>query len=891
MPSVYAVSNQSITVLLIEDNPADARLMQELLPELQLETAPRLADGLDYLARQRPDVILLDLYLPDSQGVETVRRLRSTAPDVPIVVITRFENQDMGIQSIHNGAQDYLVKGEIDSRTLQRSIRYALERQRSEVALRESEERFRVMFEQAAVGMAYVEIDGRLRLVNQRLGDMLDYTRQELLNLSFADITYTDDLEEDWANVNRLLTGEQHDYTMEKRYVRKDGRIVWGSLTVTLIRTETGDPKYFLAVVQDVTDRKKAEEAKSYLAAIVESSEDGIIGKGLDGIINSWNSAAERIYGWTAEEAVGQSIAILYPPNTDDEFHYIRTTIRAGESISRLETKRLRKDGRLLDIALSIAPIKNAAGDIIGASTIERDITTLKWAQAAQQESEQRLRQLTDNIDEVLWLQDAGSGQMLYISAACTRIWGITRDRLYEQPYAFIDHIHSDDRDRVLAAIQEHRMGNFNEEFRIMHPDDHERWIRAHTSSIQTEAGEVYRIAGIAEDITEYKHLVLVEKEQRTLAEALRDIANALNSTVDIAEILDRLLTNLGRVVQHDAAEIMLISGDQAKIVRSRGYASRGLQEELEALDFVVSETPNLLYMAQNQKPLIIPDVEQTSDDRSLKQSPALFWRSYAGVPISTQGEVLGFINLGSLTPYFFTPIHADRLQAFAEQAAIALNNARLHENTRELAAHHERQRLARDLHDAVSQTLFAATILTEALQRQWERNPTSIGPKLADLHQLTRGALAETRAVLLELRPESLVEISFKNLLEQLIEAIQSRKQLQILLELDHTEDLAADLKLVLYRITQEALNNIVKHAQASEVRICLDGDRVGLNLSIRDNGIGFDMAAVQPTSMGLNIMHERAASVGATIEINSAVGQGTQIAVTWENLTGKAD
>src|SRR5690606_39419352 len=99
--------------------------------------------------------------------------------------------------------------------------------------------------------------------------------------------------------------------------------------------------------------------------------------------------------------------------------------------------------------------------------------------------------------------------------------------------------------------------------------------------------------------------------------------------------------------------------------------------------------------------------------------TPAVFWRSYAGVPIAAKGEVIGFINLGSLIPYFFTPIHADRLQAFAEQAAIAIQNARLHAETRELAAHHERQRLARDLHDAVSQTLFAVTISTETLMRQ----------------------------------------------------------------------------------------------------------------------------------------------------------------------------
>ena len=889
MQSTYAVSNRSIIVLLIEDDPADIRLIQEMLPDFQIEVAVRLVDGLDYLKREQPDVILLDLYLPDSEGVETVRDLRSMAPRVAIVAITRFENENIGLQAIHHGAQDYLVKEQIDSRTLQRAIRYALERQQVRAALRDSEERFRVMFEQAAVGLAYVDIDGHFRFVNQRLCDMLGYSREDLLQMTFVNITYAEDLQDSWANVNSLLAGEQQDYSIEKRYVRQDGQIIWASLTATLVRTETGEPKYLLSVVQDITRRKEAEEAKVHLAAIVESSEDGIIGKSLDGTIISWNAAAERIYGWTADETIGQSFSFLFPSGSEEEYHHILTKIRQGEPISGFETKRVRKDGRHLDIALTVSPIKDADGRIIGASAIERDISILKWAQAARQESEQRLRQLTDNIDEVLWLRDVQTGQILYVSAAFATVWGIARDQLYEQPYAFVESVHPEDRDRVLEAVQQHSEGDFDEEYRIVRPDGQARWIRARTFPIRNEAGKVFRLAGIGEDITEYKRLVLAEQEQRALAEALRDIANALNSTVDMAEILDRLLTNIERVVPHDAAEIMLIDGEKAEIVRSRGYASRGLQGALDALDFTVSETPNLHYMYQTKKPVIIPDVEQISEERALKKSPALFWQSYAGVPICTKDEVIGFINLGSLTPYFFTPIHADRLQAFAEQAAIAIQNARLHEETRELAAHHERQRLARDLHDAVSQTLFAATITTETLMRQWERDPASVGPKLAELHQLTRGALAETRAVLLELRPEALIDISFRNLLEQLIEAIQSRKQLRILLELDHVEDLAPEVKLVLYRITQEALNNIVKHARASQVLIRLSEDSARLALEIRDNGVGFDMVNVQPTSMGLTIMRERAESAGATIDIRSGIGAGTRITVRWENHAGK--
>lgn len=890
MQSAHAASAKPISVLLIDNNPADIRRIEELIPDLRMDSVGCLADGLNHLTRGQPDVILLELDLPDSQGVDSVRRLQSRVPGTAVIALSRSGSEATGIQAIHYGAQDYLAKNHLDRDNLRRAIFHARERQQSQAALYESEARFRIMFERAAVGLALVDVDGYFTVVNQRLCDMLGYSLPELVHKRFTDIIYDDDLEKGQDSATRLLTGELQDSTLETRSVRKDGRIIWINLAVTLVRTETGESQHFLVLVQDITDRKEAEKARAYLAAIVESSEDVIIGKTLDGTITSWNAAAERIYGWSADELIGQSVFKLFPPGADEEYRYIMGKLGQGESVSQLETKRVRKDGKLIDIALTVSPIKDKDGHIIGASTIARDITALKWAQAAREESEQRLRQLTDNIGEVLWLRDVRTSQMLYVSAAFADVWGVARDRLYEQPYSFVEYIHPDDRDRVLEALQQHAEGEFREEYRIIRPGGDTRWIRAHTVPIRDDAGEVYRVAGIAEDITDYKHLVLAEQEQRALAEALRDIANALNSTVDMAEMLDRLLTNLKHVVPHDAAEIMLIDGEKAQIVRSRGYASSGLKEEPETQDIIVGETPTLRYMRQTQKPLIIPDVDHLPEDQMLRVSPALFGRSYAGVPIATQGQVLGFINLGSLVPYFFTPIHADRLQAFAEQAAIAIQNARLHEETKELAAHYERQRLARDLHDAVSQTLFAVTITTETLLRQAEQDPASIVPKLAELHQLARGALAETRAVLLELRPESLTDISLESLLEQLRDAVLARKKLRISLELDHTETLDPELKLALYRITQEALNNIVKHAQASQVSIRLTQDSAGATFEIRDDGVGFEPGSRSPSSMGLNIMRERAEGVGATFHVTSASSAGTQITVRWGNVARKA-
>jgi len=743
------------------------------------------------------------------------------------------------------------------------------------------------MFEQIAIGMAFFSVDGRFLLVNQTLCHMLGYDQAELLHSTFADITHPDDLEVDWVKVRRLLSGQQDRYTLDKRYVRKDGSALWAEITVTLIHTETGEFQYFLGVIQDISRRKQAEEARLYLAAIVENSEDGIIGKALDGTIISWNAGAERIYGYTAEEVIGRSIAMLFLPGAEREYEQIQARIHRGERISRFETRRVRKDGVPLDIALTISPIKNQLGEIIGLSAIERDITMLKWAQAMQKENEERLRQLTENIDEVLWLKDVSTNQMLYVSPAYSTIWGASRKSLYENAASFLGIVNPEDRPRIQEALQQHPSGGFDEEYRIIPSDKKQRWIHARTFPIRNEQGEIYRVAGVAEDITEQKRLMIAEHEQRVLAEALRDTANALNSTLDMSEVLDRILANIKRVVPPDAAEIMLIENGVAHIVRSQGYADRGLQDELQCLSFSVASTPNLRYMTETKQPLIVPDIQHSTGDITLKMSPALFWRSYAGVPINTQDAVIGFINLGSITPNFFTPVHADQLQGFAEQAAIAIKNARLHEQVQELAAHRERQRLARDLHDAVSQTLFSASITAEALLRNWNRDPSAIGEQLADLHRLTRGALAETRAVLLELRPDTLMEIELEELVRQLIEAIRSRKHIDISLSINAPKDAAyhmpPDLKLGLYRIIQESLNNVVKHSDATHVDMTLAYRDDHVRLDITDDGRGFDLEAVPPSSMGLRIMHERVETLGAALKIESQIGSGTHISVTW--------
>jgi signal transduction histidine kinase len=223
-----------------------------------------------------------------------------------------------------------------------------------------------------------------------------------------------------------------------------------------------------------------------------------------------------------------------------------------------------------------------------------------------------------------------------------------------------------------------------------------------------------------------------------------------------------------------------------------------------------------------------------------------------------------------------------------------------LRQSELEQAVTSERNRLARELHDAVTQTLFSASLIAEALPVTWDNNIEEGRLLLKELRRMSRGALAEMRTLLMELRPSAVVDVSLEDLLCQLGEAVTGREGIPVELEIEGRCQLPADVHITLYRITQEALNNVVKHARASKVLIrlsCSPGylfhddieNPQQIELSITDDGQGFDPDRKLPEHLGLEIMHERAHSIGASLKINSLPGQGAEISVFWESNGSK--
>jgi PAS domain S-box-containing protein len=405
----------------------------------------------------------------------------------------------------------------------------------------------------------------------------------------------------------------------------------------------------------------------------------------------------------------------------------------------------------------------------------------------------------------------------------------------------------------------------------------------AHLEQLVEERTERLRLTnGLLErQILERRQAELAEREQRTLAEALRDTAAILNSTLDLDEVLDQILENVGRVVPHQGANIMLVEHGTASLARSRGYAERGAKEALLSVYFPANSMFEIRSLIKAGEPTVIPDTQHNQDWVHVPESKWI--RSYLGCPIRMDGEVIGFLNLDSSKPGFFNLHHTERLQAFADQAAVAIKNARLYEQAKKLAVLEERQRLSRDLHDAVSQTLWSASLIADVLPTLWEQDEDEGRRNLQDLKDLTRAARDEMRGLLLELRPGALTQTALPDLLNEVIRAANKQTSARITLKIHGKDEIPAKVQIAFYRIAQEALNNIVKHSKATEAVVELDFRMDCITLIIRDNGRGFDPEQARAGHLGTGIIQERALSIGALARINSHIGEGTEVCVEW--------
>lgn len=374
------------TVLVVEDNPGDARLvelflLEEIANPFRILKADKLADALNTLQSEHVDVVLLDLSLPDSFGMATLARLRAERPMVPVVVLTGTNDEVLALEALRQGAQDYLVKGQGDGDLVRRAIRYALERSRVDVALRRSEDRFRAVFQNAGVGVVLSEPDGRFVEANPAFCAMIGYSEAELRALSFHDITHPEDIARNDALRNEMRAGGRDSYHLTKRYVARDGRLVWGRLTVTAVREAECDGvemRFTVTVVEDVTERKRLEDHMRLAATVFENSGDGLFVTDAHSHIVHVNPAFCEITGFEPEDVLGKTPKVLSSGRHGPEFYErMWDDLRAlgkwqGEIWDR------RKSGEMFAGWQNIAAVRNSMGEITNYVAVISDITSRK---------------------------------------------------------------------------------------------------------------------------------------------------------------------------------------------------------------------------------------------------------------------------------------------------------------------------------------------------------------------------------------------------------------------------------------------------------------------------------------------------------------------------------
>jgi nitrate/nitrite-specific signal transduction histidine kinase len=405
---------------------------------------------------------------------------------------------------------------------------------------------------------------------------------------------------------------------------------------------------------------------------------------------------------------------------------------------------------------------------------------------------------------------------------------------------------------------------------------------------IQVQTGdELEELAGQFNEMSAQLQESYANLEQRVIdrtreLETLNELGQALTAQLDTRQVLEQVYRGTVRLVDASNLFIALYDAD-SEMVTFTLWVSEG---ELSSPDVMQPADRGLTgYVLRTRTPLLIEeDVDGWLEEHGMERigAPAYSW---LGVPLVVGEQVLGVVAVESHTElHSYDAQDRDVLTSIASQAAIAIQNAQLYESAQELATVEERQRLARDLHDAVSQTLFSASLIAEVLPRIWESKPEEARRRLEELRQLTRGALAEMRTLLFELRPAALVETPLGDLLRQLGEAVTGRARIPVTLEAAGECTPPPDVQVALYRIAQEGLNNVVKHADASQAVLTLLCQPGRVELSIRDDGRGFDPHDIPADHFGIGIMCERAEVVGAVLAVESEIGRGTELFVTWE-------
>jgi PAS domain S-box-containing protein len=377
-------------------------------------------------------------------------------------------------------------------------------------------------------GVLILDQDGRYQDANPAVCQLLGYTRDELLRLRDVDLIPQDAT---WVIEARAANATTGSWRGEIELVRGDGTLA--PLEAWSLVVPGPEGPLYASVLREMSESRRRETTNARLAAVVQASADAIISVSLEGIITSWNPAAERLYGYTAEEAIGQPVVMLTPAERAHEIEQFLARLRTGESIHGVETVRRTKDGRLIEVSLTAAPVRNAAGEVVATASIIRDITDRRRMEEQLRASEERFRTAFDHAAIGMSLVDL-DGRFVQVNAAQCALTGYAEAELLTKTFQEITH--PDDLAADLAQMDRLLAGEiraFQMEKRYLRKDGELIWIRLNSALVRDARGAPLHFIGQLEDITERKR---AEEELLTSEARFRSL---ISNATDIITILD----------------------------------------------------------------------------------------------------------------------------------------------------------------------------------------------------------------------------------------------------------------------------------------------------------------------------------------------------------------
>lgn len=503
-------------------------------------------------------------------------------------------------------------------------------------------------------------------------------------------------------------------------------------------------------------------------------------------------------------------------------------------------------------------------------------------------EEEWQYRDIFEAAYDGLIIIDLEDGLVVEANPAACRMHGFMREDFIGLP--LMNFIHSNNRHVFVEHIHAIRSGSMLDA-RILHTHRdgstfHAEW----RGTAYTYKGRSC-LLGVVRDIskrTQAEQALHQRVETRTHEQnSLLKISHTLASTLELQPAL--ILDQLREIIEFSRGGLFSLEDSTLITLAMRGTPQL---EQSEPLCIHLQGTEILAFLFNDHRPIRIADIWSDNHQAQLlhslldKEAAVLLegMRSWMWVPLAVKKHIIGGMGITHVQPNYFTSHHANLALSVANQAAITMINAELYGNAQTLAVLEERQRLARNLHDAVNQSLFSAGLIAEVLPRLWDRDQALARQSLEDLRRLTRGAQAEMRALLAELRPSTLTDSDLVELLQLLGNAFTGRTNIPAKMVVVGEGILPAEVQVAIYRICQETLSNIAKHAEAKMVDIYLNQKDDVIEVVIRDDGQGFDPNHTTPGHYGLSMMRERAETVGAKLSITSQPGHGTELAIHWD-------